>query len=155
MKHTAIITILAVTIAFFLAGPTMAMEERTAYELSDGHWIYFGPAPTDAWTAARKMPQSRSLEGSIRGDALRHYEMPDFELAESGRLISFYGRTERSAGTADKDAGRLKAGRPDPALSPWESHELPESGSVIVFPRKEAGPEGDEPAVARYGENRM
>ncbi len=155
MKRATINTILAVTIVFILAGPAMAMEERTAYELSDGHWIYFGPAPTDAWTAARKMPQSRSLAGAIRGDALRHYEMPDFELAESGRLISFYSGTDRTAGTGGKDAGRSKAKRPDPAPSPWEIHEIPESGSAIVFPREVAESEGDASTVARYGEKRM
>ena len=135
MKRATIKTLLAITVLFFLTGNASAMEERNAYESADGHWIYFGPAPTDDWTAARPMPQKRSLQQSIRGDALRNYEMPYFELPESGEVISF------APGTSDNRTSARQAAPNPPTSSPWVIYELPESGQSIAFC------ETDDPAV--------
>ncbi len=124
MKRLTLMTIFAVIMMIGTAG---AMQERTAYEFGDGHWIYFGPAPSDDWTVARSMPLKRSLEQSIRGDALRHYEMPGFELPESGEVISFAPSNTEKRTTVKQVAPIL------PTASPWKIYELPESGQSIAF----------------------
>ena len=133
MKRATIMTMLAMAMMFFMTGTAGAMEERNAYEIGDGNWIYFGPAPTDEWTTAREMPRKRSLEQSIRGDALRHYEMPGFKLPESGELLMFYDGTESRSAERGRNAESVNYRRPEPAESPWAVYELPESGGIIVF----------------------
>ena len=154
MKPAIPTTLLTIALVIFVTGIAAAAEERTAYEFGDGHWIYFGPSQSPEWTASRKMPLKRSLEQSIRGDALRHYEMPQFVLPESGIAISFHGaaasRPERRTRVVDRDVRAL----PDAAESPRGIYELPESGMIIEFPREDRSYE-EEPTLARHGENRL
>lgn len=148
MKYPIILTITLMTIGLVMAAPAGAFDKRNAIEAGDGHWIYFGPDPSSDWTAPRPMPLKRSLEGSIRQDALRHYEMPRFELPESGEVISFYG------GTKDVQAET----RPVPVMRTpedpqWEIFELPESGNTIRFARDMPLPAVDETFVAGQNES--
>ncbi len=139
MKYTIIMTITLMTIGFIMTAPAGAFDERNAYEAGDGHWIYFGPDPSSDWTTSRRMPLERSLEGAIRQDALRHYEMPRFELPESGEVISFYGDTKEM----QTEASPIPV-MPRPEDPRWEIFELPESGHTIRFARDEPLPVVDE-----------
>ena len=141
MKHAIHITIITVFFGLILAMPAWAFDGREAYEVADGQWIYFGPDASSNWTRPHVMPRKRSLSQSIRQDALRHYEMPRYELAESGGLISFYG--EPSAPRVEADRGPVKR---KPQASQGQVFELPESGHVIRF-AKEATPPAAEPAI--------
>lgn len=144
MKHAFHITIIAVFFGLILAMPAWAFDGREAYESADGHWIYFGPDASSNWTRQHVMPRKRSLAQSIRQDALRHYEMPRYELAESGEVISFYG--EPSAPRAAADMGPVKR---KPKASQEEVFELPESGHVIRFAKEATPPAGEAALVAR------
>ena len=128
MKHSFNITIIAIIIGLMLTMPAGAFDGRNAYEAGDGHWIYFGPDPSNDWTRQHVMPTKRSLAQSIRRDALRHYAMPGYELPESGEMISFYG--DKRAPRAEAD---IRPAGPRPNESKWEDFELPESGHVIRF----------------------
>ena len=153
MKH-AIPKILLTTalLIYLLPAVATATEERTAYEYGDGHWIYFGPAQSPEWTTTRKMPLKRSLEQSIRGDALRHYEMPQFVLPESGVVISFHDGADRRTGKLDRDTKRGNERLPVKVQSPRETFELPESGTTIEFPRVKERTSEEKPTLARHRE---
>ena len=144
MKHAFHITIVAFFFGLMLATPAGAFDKRSAYEVGDGHWIYFGPDSSSYWTAPRIMPRKRSLTDSIRRDALRHYEMPGYELPETGEVINFYDakRAPRAATTVGPVERRSNA-------SPWEVFELPESGHVIRFAKDPPPPAVDATIAAR------
>ncbi len=148
MKLTAPMTIQLMMLSLLLSAPAFAFEGRTAYESGDGHWIYFGPAPTEPWTASRVMPAKRSLEGSVRHDALRHYAMPRYELPESGEVIAF-GKSD----DATAPAASVRRPRPDSTDKRWEVFELPESGGTIRFAREVPHRPADETVVARHGDS--
>ncbi len=143
MKHAFNITTMALFFGLMLALPAGAFDARNAYEAGDGHWIYFGPAPSGDWTAQRVMPRKRSLAQSIRQDALRHYAMPRHELPESGEVIAFYGakRAPRSPATIRPVERRTHE-------SKWEVFELPESGQIIRFAKDGTPPAADITIVA-------
>ena len=147
MKLTALTTIHMMLFSLLLSTPAWAFEGRTAYEAGDGHWIYFGPAPTAPWTASRVMPTKRSLESSVRQDALRHYAMPRFELPESGEVISF-GLTDG----ATTPAADVRMPHPRSTDTRWEVFELPESGETIRFAREVSPLPADETVMARHGD---
>ena len=154
MKH-AIPKILLTTavLIYILPAVATAAEERTAFEYGDGHWIYFGPSQSPEWTTTRKMPLKRSLQQSIRGDALRHYEMPQFVLPESGVVISFHDGADMRTGILGRDTKRGNTRPPVRDYSPRERFELPESGTTIEFPRIKERRSEDKPTLARHGEN--
>ena len=132
MKHAIIITLFVMTFGLMTTA-AWAFDGRSTYESGDGHWIYFGPAQTGDWTAERQMPLKRTLEGSIRGDALRHYEMPRHVLPESGTEITFYDGSKTLATKKGETVESVYLERPEPIESPWKIYELPESGHTIVF----------------------
>ncbi|MBL0715067.1 MAG: hypothetical protein JJV98_15360 [Desulfosarcina sp.] len=148
MKRHIIMTILILSAGFLTSASVWAMDERKAYEMGDGHWVYFGPDPSSEWTAERRLPLKRSLQQSIRGDALRHYEIPRYEMPESAEMITFSAGSETADTFAGKAGLRLKTRR-RPADSDWEVFELPESGQTIVFPRAKIRPAVNEKVVAR------
>lgn len=131
MRNTITAAILVITVGILITTSAFAIDERNVNAVTDAHWRYFGPAPTDDWTAARPLPAKRSLEQSIRHDALRHYETNSFELSESGQVISFTEKPEGLRG----DAHPRPANR-QPDESPPELFELAESGQVISFSEK-------------------
>ncbi len=155
MKRIILLNLMILTLLIFITGTAAAAEEGTAFEFGDGHWIYFGPSQAPEWTALRKMPLKRTLQQSIRGDALRHYEMPQFTLPESCITISF------------QDSSALRTGKPSRALvdderalpravdAPQGVFELPESGMTIEFPPREDRSLGEEPILARHGEDHL
>lgn len=129
MKNAIIMSIVMMTVGILITTSAWAMDERSAPEIADAHWTYFGPAPSNDWTAARRLPVKRSLAQSIRHDALRHYEINSFELSESGQVISFSEKLDFfRVDTQPRPAKR------QPHELPWEIFELAESGLTIVFP---------------------
>lgn len=143
MKHAFNITIIAIFFGLMLAPPVGAFDGRNAYEAGDGHWIYFGPDPSADWTTQRVMPRKRSLAQSIRRDALRHCEMPRYELPDSGEVIAFFG-----AKRAPRTAADIRPVERRPRESKWEVFELPESGHVIRFTKEPTPPDADATIVA-------
>ncbi len=144
MKREFKITFLTMLTALLLTTPIHAFEGRNAYEAGDGHWIYFGPDSSSSGSTHHVMPRKRSLEQSIRRDALRNYEMPRYELAESGEVISFYGEdTMARTETATRPALR----RAD--QSQGNVFEMPESGHVIRFTQESATPAPEKTVAAR------
>ena len=143
MKHAFNITAMALFFGLMLALPAGAFDARNAYEAGDGHWIYFGPDSSNYGSAPRIMPRKRSLTDSIRRDALRHYEMPGYELPETGEVINFYD--SKSAPPAAAAVGPVER-RSDE--SPWEVFELPESGQIIRFAKDITPPAVDLTIVA-------
>lgn len=142
--------ILLMIIFSLYALPVLGMDERNAYEFGDGHWVYFGPAQTSEWTTARRLPLKRSLQQSIRGDALRHYELPRYEMAESGQVISFYGESDPRSG--EEAPVIVRGGARSSTESRWEVFELPESGQTIVFEKDDTSAKSDNTVLAQKGE---
>ena len=147
MKHAIHITIMAIFFGLTLSVPVGAFDGGDAYEAGDGHWVYFGPDSSNHWTAPRIMPRKRSLTDSIRRDALRHYAMPEYELPESGEVLTFDG-----AKRAPRTAAAVGPVEGSPSESPWEAFELPESGHVIRFAKDATPPPADATIVARRNE---
>ena len=143
MKHAFNTTAMALFFGLMLALPAEAFDTRNAYETGDGHWIYFGPAPSGDWTAQRVMPRKRSLARSIRQDALRHYAMPRYELPESGEVIAFYG-----AKSAPQDKAVIRPVERKTHELKQEVFELPESGQIIRFAKDGTPPAADVTIVA-------
>ena len=144
MKPAFHIMIVTFLFGLMLAMPAVAFDERSAYEVGDSHWVYFGPDSSSYGTTPRMMPRKRSLTDSIRRDALRHYEMPGYELPETGEVINFYDpkrapRTAAAVGPVERRSNE----------SPWEVFELPESGHVIRFAKDPPPPAVDATIAAR------
>ena len=144
MKSEYKVTILTLLMGLILTLPAHAFDGRSVYEAGDGHWIYFGPDSSGSGSTHHAMPRKRSLEQSIRRDALRNYEMPRYELAESGVAISFYGEN-----TMAQVEAPIRPALRASDKSQGEVFEMPESGHVIRFTRKATTPAPEETVVAR------